>query len=42
MRRSSFIFKDYVFIEKEGNPSDKVVDSIGNLVNFPALIFVDK
>ena len=54
MRRSNSIFKENpIFIDKEGNPSDKVVmvqeeldcidiDDIGNFVNLPRLTFIDE
>ena len=54
MRRSSFIFKEnHVFIEEEDNPSDKFamveeeldgidIDSIGNLMDLPRLMFIDE
>ena len=52
MRRSSFIFeKNHVFIE-EGNPQTKLIqmrknkmelkDGIGNLMDFPRLLFIDE
>ena len=54
MARSTLIFKeDHVFLEKEDNPSNKVVtveeeldgidiDGIGNLVALPRLVFIDE
>ena len=54
MRRSGFIFKENrIFIEEEGNPSDKVViveekldclniDGTGSLVDLPRLMFIDE
>ena len=54
MRHSGFIFKEnHIFIEEKDNSSDKVVtieekldgtdiDGIGNLVDLPWLMFIDK
>ena len=49
MIRSIFIFKEHrAFIEREDNPSDKVViieesvDGIENLMDLPRLMFIDE